>query len=146
MVNFENGVTPINDTNLNKMQSDLQAEIDKLKGIVLYENSEGISAGSATISDDISNYKKIEVEIKGQGVSTTKVFIEPSGKLLNCIVDSESGTSYFVPTSLIFKIEGTTLTITKNATMVLNATEQQYALNNSYYQAKITKIVGYKEA
>ena len=31
MVNFENGVIPINDTNLNKAQTDLQEQIDNLK-------------------------------------------------------------------------------------------------------------------
>ena len=53
MVNFENGVTPINDTNLNKMQADLQ-------GTVLYENSAG-SIEEITLNDSVAKYDRVKI-------------------------------------------------------------------------------------
>lgn len=111
---------------------------------LLYDNEEGIMSGNDKINDDISKYKMILVEIKGESVCTVSIFTEPSEKLLNCIIDAEKGTDWFVPVSITFKISGTTLTITKNVTMVLNATEQKYENDNTWYGAKITKIIGYE--
>ena len=61
MVNFENGVTPINDTNLNKVQQDLHDEIEERKAVTLYENAEG-SIENITLNDSVLNYKTFEIE------------------------------------------------------------------------------------
>lgn len=72
---------------------------EKFDGKVLYNNANGIASGTATINDNISNYKKILVEVKGESIFTTVMFLEPDGKMLNCVVDSERGTGWYVPTT-----------------------------------------------
>lgn len=58
MVNFENGAsgkTPINKTNLNKMQTTLSEEIH---GTVLYASS---TTDNVTLLDSASNYNYLEI-------------------------------------------------------------------------------------
>lgn len=117
---------------------------EKFDGTVLYNNSNGIFTGTGTINDDISKYKKIFVEVTGYTIYSTFVFLEPSNKKLNCILDTETSESYYVPSSIIFKIVNKTVTILKNTTLAINSTEQALSANNTYYQPKITKIIGYK--
>lgn len=147
-----NGQPAINDTNLNKMQDNIESDIDskntavnsRIDGTILYENKEGLFTGTATINDDISKYKKILVEVTGLSIYSTFVFLEPSNKTLNCIIDTEPSKNYYVPSSIIFKIVEETITILKNVTLAINTTEQTLSENNEYYKPKITKIIGYK--
>ena len=147
-----NGQPAINDTNLNKIQDNIESDINskntavnsRIGGTVLYNNSNGIFTGTGTINDDISKYKKILVEVTGYTIYSTFVFLEPSNKKLNCILDTETSESYYVPSSIIFKIVNKTVTILKNTTLAINSTEQALSVNNTYYKPKITKIIGYK--
>ena len=117
---------------------------EKFDGTVLYNNSNGIFTGTGTINDDISKYKKILVEVTGYEIYSTFVFLAPSNKKLNRILDTEISQNYYVPSSIIFKITNKTVTILKNTTLAINSTEQALSVNNTYYKPKITKIVGYK--
>ena len=117
---------------------------EKFNGTILYENKEGLFTGTDTINDDISKYKKILVEVTGLSIYSTFVFLEPSNKTLNCIIDTEPSEKYYVPSSIIFKIVEETITILKNVTLAINTTEQSLSENNEYYKTKITKIIGYK--
>ena len=72
--NWVNGTTPANETNMNKIEDELETldtttteldtEIntinDKIAGTVLYENETG-TTGNIVLSNDISNYKRIKM-------------------------------------------------------------------------------------
>lgn len=61
-INFVNGSQPtINDTNLNKLQTNVENAIN---GIKLYSNETGTSS-NITLSDNIDNYSEYEIKYKG---------------------------------------------------------------------------------
>jgi hypothetical protein len=71
-INFKNGQSPaLNATNLNKMQTNIENEINlivvnainELKNTTkeLYTNESGTNNATITLNDDISNYKEVEI-------------------------------------------------------------------------------------
>ena len=146
MVNFENGVTPINDTNLNKMQTDLQKAITDLKGTVLYEDSIG-TTGDITLSESAANFKKLEVQYSYNNLYCSTGIIEnPNGKKMSLSVGF-SVTQYKVARYQykVIAINETSIT-TDTAGYIscseANATDVSSTENKIY----ITKVIGYKEA
>ena len=145
MVNFENGVTPINDTNLNKMQTDLQ-------GTVLYENSTG-TTGDITLSDEIENYDEYEIKYLGE-------FGEPytTGRLSTAYIDRIHLNGVFLGVKSntadgALKVSDARVSISGNVlTFVSNRWyEKPYNSgdsNGTYRDAsniKIVEVIGYKE-
>lgn len=135
MVNFENGKIPINDTNLNKMQTDLQEEIEITKGTVLYEDETG-TLGNVTLNDDATNYKYIEVfGYRSNRNLYTKVRTNKPYFDLNHI-------RYFNNAFYIYAKE-----YSINGSM-LNVEHSKFTYTDSAIQEEtetyITKVVGYK--
>lgn len=77
MVNFENGVTPMNDANLNKMQTDLEKQI---KGTILYQDTIGTNE-SVTFNGTIDEGDYIEILYCRRKVSDGTSIIKTTGKL-----------------------------------------------------------------
>ncbi len=72
MVNFENGKTPINDSNLNKMQTDFMGEL-------LYSNpSKAIE--DAILLKSTAEYKKLLINYEYSGISSSVIVTNPDGK------------------------------------------------------------------
>lgn len=66
-INFVNGSQPaINDTNLNKLQTNIENAIN---GTVLYENEQG-TQGDIQLSDSYNNYKKFDIYSKEGSIMT----------------------------------------------------------------------------
>lgn len=148
MVNFENGVTPINDTNLNKMQTDLQqadkdlqANINKLKGTALYEDETG-TTGNITLNDEIENYNYYEIE-SYVGYSSANVYTT-TGKLPVATKSRIHINNLFIGTTGVqiyckrVSISGTVLSVISDRTYSSAVTDGSYTY--------ITKVIGYKEA
>jgi protease II len=70
MVNFENGVTPLNDTNLNKMQI----------GTSLYEDETGTN-GQITFSEEIADGDEIEIIYCRRRASNDTSVYKTTGKI-----------------------------------------------------------------
>lgn len=141
MVNFENGKTPINDTNLNKMQTDLQAEIDKLKGIKLYSDETGVTGtGKITFSQSISKFKRIKLtcdicEVSGDKYAYGVVKeVDVTGTLTNLLISEPTKNIQY----LTFNISGTELTITRNRQSVNGTT-----IDGDFIY--IREVIGYTE-
>lgn len=150
MVNFENGVTPINDTNLNKMQADLQKEI---RGTALYKNETGTTS-DITLSDSISNYDEYEIKYLGE-------FGEPytTGRLSTAYIDRIHLNGVFLGVKSntadgALKVSNARVSISGKAlTFISNRWyEKPYnsGASNGTYQdktnIKIVEVIGYKEA
>lgn len=145
MVNFKNGVTPINDTNLNKIQADLQAEIDKLKGVVLYEDTIGTNS-SITFNEQLNEGDLIEIIYCRRRVAGTSVF-KSTGKIpytegmeiaLDMNYYSSDINQQIIAKLVVVNSGGITVTGETNITNLGAVT----ATSNIY----ITKAIKYKEA
>lgn len=138
MVNFENGVTPINDANLNKMQTDLLKAITDLKGTVLYENSAGANK-DITLSEDASNFKYIEIFYRDQdGRNSSKKISNTTNAIVLDI--SVVGSSQVFISSAGINISGTSITWLWN-----RRADSWSSYVNDGEAIAIMKVVGYKE-
>lgn len=144
MVNFENGVTPINDTNLNKMQTALQKAITDLKGTVLYEDSTGTTS-DITLSETAANFKKLEVQYNYSGICSSNTIENPNGKKMSLSVGFSvmqyNVARYQYKVVLINESSITTqqsgyIAISQDKTIDANVSDNNIA---------ITKVIGYKE-
>lgn len=140
---FENGKTPINDTNLNSMQNSIETDIqEKSNGIVLYEDEIG-STGSITLTDMIENYKEIEIQsyvgYSGGNVysNTGKIPVSSAGRIhLN---------NFFINASLNLDAYNKRISISGNS---INVASDRFfstggGANNGTY-TYITKVIAYK--
>lgn len=142
-INFVNGSQPaINDTNLNKLQTNVENAIN---GTVLYENNNG-SRDEITLNDSVENYGIIKIFYSDRTVYNSTEVYEANNKEINLM--------------LSFSIENLNIarTIYRNIKITqtqLKTTTQGYlsmvttggvdsnisaAANNIY----IHKIIGYK--
>lgn len=72
--------TPISANNLNKIQDNAENAIN---GVILYENADG-SKEAITLSDNLSNYKFIEIFYKtNDGIHSGNKIYMPEGKSIN---------------------------------------------------------------
>lgn len=114
MLKFENGKTPINDTNLNTMQENIETRFnEKIKGTVLYESDTG-TTGNVLLSDSVANYDYIEIECRRPG------FIYSSGRLYNVNGKTVSLSANY-PTSDGMYIYGKPITIKDKQINVIQA-------------------------
>lgn len=120
------------------------------KSLVSYELYSGNStSGNLTISNDISNYKKVEVTAQARnGVRTTFVLYEPSEKIIEIKTgNAETGLiDYYIFTACTLAFSGTTVTRANTRVVQLrNNTSLSIGTDDSYYTLGIVKIIGYKE-
>ena len=142
MVNFENGVTPINDTNLNKMQADLQKEI---RGTILYEDATGTNS-SITFNGQLNEGDLIEIIYCRRRTTGTSVF-KSTGKIpytegmeiaLDINYYSSESNQQSLAKLVTVNNQGITVTGENSITNSGSAT----ATSNIY----ITKVLKYEEA
>ena len=108
-IGFNNGSQPaLNDTNLNQMQTNIQTaistletnidvEIGKIEGILVYENENG-SSGNIALTNNIENARYIDIEFSAWGAYSTKRVYSPVNKTIlidGMVTDSKSSTKNF---------------------------------------------------
>lgn len=99
--NFENGVTPINDTNLNAMQDNIKTAVDAVEG--LSYDTRLIANQAKTKVDSLFKFKKYEKEVTMNGTSSKAVtmgsFSEIEGYMyLGCIANENGYGDQFLVT------------------------------------------------
>ena len=91
--NFENGVTPMNDTNLNQMQANIKNQIDAVEGHA-YDIHNQVN-NLKTKVDSIFKFKKYEKEITMNATSSKAVtmgsFSVPEGYTYVGCIANENG-------------------------------------------------------
>lgn len=147
MVNFENGVTPINDTNLNKMQTDLQQAITDLKGTVLYEDSTGTTE-DIILNDLYTNYKEIEIIYKCTSAQLTtfnskRIAIVEATQNINLEEKYIGSTYIYIYNAYVSLAENNKIVFNTNRTVQINAETFVVTTDNPI---SIVKVIGYKEA
>lgn len=155
--NFPSTKTPIDATNLNLLQTNVEnaitentnaiSEIEKkLVATVLYENETSpIGTGTIPLSDDISNYKKVDITFINTDNEVGGVSIyNPSNKKI-CLMSSHAGgTSYYVVNYFAYiTLSGKIGTYSEGRTTAINNVKTIFSVDASSTQ-KITSIIGYK--
>ena len=111
-----------------------------LRGNTLYENPQGISSGSFTINDDLSNYQRIKIfDYDGQCVAEYETSALYSNQLNFCKANQGS-TNLYLSTGRLTR-EGRVLTFYSNKRTYYNGTTWVQDTNGIVY---IAKVVGYK--
>lgn len=144
MVNFIDNETPLSAENLNKIQKDLQTEINQLKGTVLYEDSEGTSE-NITLNETVANFDYIDISFEtNQNKTHTERVYTPNEKNLTVNIGN-----IFDPNGIYqlavagLKINGNYLEWTYNGYVNMPHGSTCFIGSNSYY-TKIVSVIGYK--
>lgn len=143
MINFENGKTPINDANLNKLQTNLI-------GTVLFENPAGITNGTHLMLDDVSNYKRFKIVYGCINANERKIY---EGKVVDSIyahLQSEvinKDLRIYMLRYLDLIMGGDLFNIQDNSYVNINHNASPYVgnPNTADNYIAIYKIIGYKE-
>lgn len=125
--------TPISADNLNLMQDNIE---EYIKGVVLYENENGIGEGEFTLNDDINNYKRLVF------------FDELKNKVGECLTDAQQvvlmardqGQVNFTTTIARLNIEESTFRFYSNLRNYFDGSV--WRRNN--FKLYVTKVIGYK--
>ena len=156
-INFQNGVsgkTPLNATNLNKMQENVEKAIDdtkqtineKVDGIVLFEDEDGLN-DEITLSETIANFNEIKIDYKVVfSTYTARQSIRTpikSGEnvVLNGIF-SHSDTLHVHNLSR-YLVSGATITKQSETESRIDNT-QTVAFNGTTSRIRISKVTAYK--
>lgn len=152
-INFVNkGQPAINDTNLNKMQSNIEKASE---GIILYENTSGKKNNITLSGDSFANYKRFKIYgyysyLDGNTSSNVKTQISQEAvydtskkiPLIGYVV----GTGTLLQLNEEISISGNKLEIYRRGyTVLANASNIGYTLNPTDQYIYITKIVGFKD-
>lgn len=140
-INFVNGSQPaINDTNLNKLQTNVENAIN---GTVLYENEQG-TQGDIQLSDSYNNYKKFDMYSKEGTIMTCYNNSSTDGCVIGYAKPIGIDTvSIQIKTQQIFFKNNNTITRGIGKTIGLGGAGQGVSQNINENMA-ITKIIGYK--
>lgn len=130
--------TPLNATNLNLLQTNVENAIN---GYVLYNNDTG-SVGTITLSDSAANYDYIEIFYSKNRAynSSTKIY-KPNGKTASLITGYRSGSNFIQMQIAIIEINGTS--ITKTAPALINFDNGVFNIFDTD-EMSIHRVVGYK--
>lgn len=116
-----------------------------IKGAVLYDNATGSNA-ALTLSDSIINYKKAYIEFKTSNNAYKSIIIDnPNNKKINLLSEGENLASSIVLINCNIQISGNSLTWLKQNFIVFGATYGAPGTDMSYYNIKITKVVGFEK-
>lgn len=148
-INFVNkGQPAINDTNLNKMQDNIEKA---LEGVVLYENASG-STGDITLSETAANFKYLEIFYKrystageyGTPCKSEKVN-NPNGKYAILNMNYSGGDVLQISAEEI-QINGTKITRYSDYLMLgVNITSGEIVQHEKTTHFLIEKVVGFKD-
>ena len=145
-ITFENKPSinsPINATNLNLLQENIENAINTYIPITLYENESG-STGNITLSDNVSNYRFIEIIYGCDGYYFYSKYENANEKKVGFItpfVSTNNGNLFLYTSNYeIFDNEINFLTCS-NIYVNNSNTIGDYG-NNSYI--RIYKVIGYK--
>lgn len=142
---WENGTTPINETNLNKIENELETlDRNQNTSIILWEDSEGITPAGQTINlnDNIYNYRFAVIE--GQWGNKLIIPILANNTYFNGGMNYPKGDgSSMVTTGLNATIinDGTDISITyfRQLEHIVNSNH-----DTSFTSPKLYKIIGIK--
>jgi hypothetical protein len=141
-ITFVNENAPyVSAENLNQMQTNVENEIDKLYGSVLYEGSG--STHGVTLNESAENFKYIEIFYgygnSGFGNNSCKLYY-PNVQYANMMLGKYDGTSCQIMMAGVY-INGTSVTINHSSLVDLtNATPTFF--NDPYI--RIYRVIGYK--
>lgn len=148
-INFVNkGQPAINDTNLNKMQDNIEKA---LEGVVLYENASG-STGDITLSESAANFKYLEIFYKrystageyGTPCKSEKVN-NPNGKYAILNMNYSGGDVLQISAEEV-QINGTKITRYSDYLMLgVNITSGEIVQHEKTTHFLIEKVVGFKD-
>lgn len=148
-INFVNkGQPAINDTNLNKMQDNIEKA---LEGVVLYENASG-STGDITLSESAANFKYLEIFYKrystageyGTPCKSEKVN-NPNGKYAILNMNYSGGDILQISAEEV-QINGTKITRYSDYLMLgVNITSGEIVQHEKTTHFLIEKVVGFKD-
>lgn len=146
--NGENGGTPINDTNLNKMDKGIADLYEERLGTVLYEDSEG-SNDDITLNDNVSNYEYVEIYFRNNDYvrSYIKIKIEERDTVANLVAYTIYQGVMLIKTRLI-QIGSNNVSTYNNATLnveINNTSGTHICTTDSSNLIFITKVVGQKK-
>ena len=116
----------------------------KIDGTILFQGD--FNKGSTTLNDDITNYKKIDVEyyLDALTVSSIKTIIVDNRELayIHLIEGFSSDDSTFDMRSADFNINKNIITCTRNRYIKITSSSNHVGSNQ--FGIHITKIIGYK--
>ena len=150
-INFQNlpsTSTPLNASNLNQLQTNVEnefttveGEVSDLQGDVLYETANG-SNSNIILSQNISNYSYVEVfgHRASNRLYTKFKYVSGNNYYLNY---SRLLTGSFYTYALDFSISGTTLTRGKEGYIVC-ANREMPSVSSGSTDIYIDKVIGYK--
>ena len=145
-INFENKPstnTPINATNLNTLQNNIENAINEYLPITLFENESGLT-GNITLNDNVSNYSFIEIIYGCDGYYFYSKFENANGKKVGFItpyVSTDNGNLFLYTSN--YEIFGNEINFLTCSNVYVNTSNTigDYG-NNSYI--RIYKVFGYK--
>lgn len=135
--------TPITASNLNKIED----AIDYLfangtGGTVLFENSEG-SNDSITLNDNLTNYKKIDIEFKLENKYFVNSSYNPNGKTIPVFCSYLNDANYYQITGENLFASGNE--ITRGSRFYVNiSSSATVQVGIASGKTPITKVIGYK--
>lgn len=139
-ITFTNGQQPaLNDTNLNLLQDNIEKAINALKPTILFQ---GTVQENFTLSDDISNYKKITIYYYDNNGSRYSVTVDNSAKANDITVALSgiyNGGEYFNTKVRMYRIVGKNVSAGGYAEFNFTNSAIEY-----YKQITITLVEGYK--
>ena len=141
-IGWKNGETPINETNLKKMEENAQTAITQVNGTILYHNGTG-TTGTVTLSETCENFDYLEIlyENNDNLHSSVKVY-QPQGKTfcLNTIFVNQVSLAMNCATA-IKKIQDNSITNVYYGEATINTSGANVKNSNNI---KINTVIGYK--
>lgn len=136
--NLPNTTTPVNASNLNSLQTNVENAIN---GTVLYNNTNG-SNTTIQLSDSLANYYCIDILFGAEDVYNCIRIHDPNEKTIQLIVDVLFGSSNYIKNSK-WICSGTSITFSAgNIYSITNEGLGGWSSNAT--QVYIYKVIGYK--
>lgn len=144
--------TPIDGSNLNQLQDNVENSINSLKNdileefrpIILYNSTSGTTS-NITLSDNISNYKKIKIYGKTNDnyITSNEFFIDNNNNVQIQISYTLNGNGIVYPCGTAYNINGTTMEYLYHYRTGIYQGQIGYSSGtNNFY---VLKIEGFKQ-
>lgn len=136
------GQTPLSAENMNKLQTDLENQINEDKTEILYEDNIG-TTGNITLSEIASNFSYLEIFYKNDNNRHQSIKVDnPNNKtisLLSTSLDSNTASNIKIKD---MQISGTIISVIH--TQELNFWNSSWHNNDGKNMIYINKVVGYR--
>lgn len=137
-------IDSFNATNKTTNAPSIRAVEERLNGIVLYNNNNGLNE-NIILNDNVANYSKLKIEYKtSNNIYNSVEITDPNFKRVQLMADCENLETHIVLANAHIYIDGTLLNWVKHNFTVLSTDVVEVQTDISYYNLKITKVVGYK--